>query len=102
MMGKRWGWITLALLVAWTGVASAQPVVSMTPNTIDAGSIRLGMNGSANGQLHDATNPGANVDVVMTTCGITTGMGMFTLTSSTGSLTNINLNSDKTITAQYT
>jgi outer membrane protein OmpA-like peptidoglycan-associated protein len=99
MLAKRWV-IAVGLVLLWTGVAGAQ--VAMSPNPINAGNtILLGTSGSANGTLSSGTN-GDNVDVVLTGTCFGAGTGMFVLTSSSGSLTNINLNTSKTITAQYT
>ncbi len=33
MLAKLWLWITLGVVVSWTGVAAAQPVISTTPAT---------------------------------------------------------------------
>jgi outer membrane protein OmpA-like peptidoglycan-associated protein len=103
MFGKHCCWITFALVLMWTGVATAQ--VSMDTDPIDAGSIVVGASGSASGTLSSAMN-GVTVDVVLTsTCNTLPGMtgtGLFELTSSTGSLTGLNMNSDRTITVTYT
>ncbi|HEY5923948.1 MAG TPA: choice-of-anchor D domain-containing protein, partial [Kofleriaceae bacterium] len=98
MSAKRWLWISFALLMWWTGSASAQ--VSMTPDPINVGNVLVGGMGSADGTLASGTN-GVNVDVVLTTTCSGTGTGTFSLTSNAGTLTNLNLNAAKTITATY-
>jgi outer membrane protein OmpA-like peptidoglycan-associated protein len=103
MFGKHCCSVTFALLVLWTGIASAQ--VSMSPDPINAGNVLVGASGSSSGTLSSVAN-GVSVDVVLTsTCNTGPGMtgnGLFELTSSTGSLTGISLNGDKTITVTYT
>ncbi|HEY5947148.1 MAG TPA: choice-of-anchor D domain-containing protein, partial [Kofleriaceae bacterium] len=99
MFGKHWLWITLGLLLWWTGVARAQ--VSMTPDPINAGNVLVGASGSADGILHSTTN-GVSADVVLSSTCTGTGTGMFALSSGGGATTGLNLNTDKTITATYT
>jgi outer membrane protein OmpA-like peptidoglycan-associated protein len=98
MFAKRWLWIALVWLVSLTGIASAQPV--MTPDPINVGNVRVGSMGSADGSLSSAAAD-VNVDVVLTATCTGGGAGSFSLASETGSLTNINLDTAKTITATY-
>ena len=100
MLCPRWfGIAIVCLVVAASGSAQAQ-VLTITADPIDAGPILVNGMGSANASLSSDTN-NTRVDIVMGTCTITTGMGTFMLSTTEGSLIDVNLNGGETITATY-
>ena len=92
-MAKRWLWITFAMLVSWSRLASAQVTI---PDPINVGSVLVGGTGSNTGTL-GGTNGGVNVDLELTTTCTGTGTGTFTLSPST----NIDPTAGATITVTY-